>query len=416
MTMTQNDAMDTERHTAEPDPATVQPTRAAWELIDEARHARLTGELSLITALSGTITIYLNSGVVYLAERDTDEPLAARLVMAGAITPDQLDRGIVRLNGVDYLGRLFDRDTTVLRDVVELVLELMTEQSLTEIAQLQVLASSITMYRHHPSGVVRWSVPVASAAAEPAGAVPASPWEPPSPTASVPARSDNVVDVDPASLLQPLPTLPPKPAAYTGHILPVVAPLVEPAVVTPPAQPAALEQRPAEPAPAPLPPLASISTTQSFVPIKPITASNPVVPATDTAPLFVSMISAPVQVVTPIIEQPTRDSVEPASDSDNDSDSIPVPIDVAAAVRDAIAAIEAATQSALGGAGVNFGPVHVTAPGSADRPTMADLMATTAAAGPVIAAQPNAQSDARQPLSDSRKGALRRLINGVRRR
>ena len=158
--------------------------KTAWEVIDDARRARITGELALTTASPAKTKVYLDSGRVYFAERETDETLATRLVLAGAIDPDQLHRGSLRLNGVEHLGRLFERDATVERDAVELALELMTEQTLTEVAEQEVLSSHITMYRQHSTGVARWFMSPIEATQragtdEPNGLKP-SPWQPPS--------------------------------------------------------------------------------------------------------------------------------------------------------------------------------------------------------------------------------------------
>jgi hypothetical protein len=148
-----------------------------------------------------------------------------------------------------------------------------------------------------------------------------------------------------------------------------------------------------------------------------------------------------------------------AKSNDPDLSNIPVPEEVAAAVRRAIEAIENAMHEPRA-ADVTFGPMHVTAPG---QPTPMAAAAAAAAAydeqlgaphvngfssqnnvtGEQIAQANGAKSEAvlsfgelssdgavyplpvlpplaprgkRAPVSEQRKGALRRLIAGVRRR
>ncbi len=462
MTVTQRPAMDTSDDSASGEGA--PRTRAAWEVIEDARRARVTGELALTTASPAKTLIYLNFGSVYFAERETDESLATRLVLAGAINPDQLHRGALRLNGVEHLGRLFDRDTTVERDEVELALELMTEQALTEIAEQDVLSSHITMYRHHSSGVVRWfatptdgtpalradatgspdSSPVPVVA--PATVAPVmSPWEPPT-SAAVPAptmssRESNIFDVDPALLNQPLPTLPAKPVS---NRTPDTTPLAR------------------------LQPLATLAAAKSFVPItapviaavnepveepvmvpvaEPVTRVEPTsgrVPTTLTSMSLTPMISSPVPVTAlatgpvdvPISASPPLTSSPLALPAEIGLDTTPVPEDVAAAVRRAITAIEAATQTPNGMTSLSFGPLHVTSLGQTTLPAMdtgeQPIQPDTAPIeplSPIVAAagfgavQPSpvgpttsAGSEAKPPLTEERKSALRRLIDGVRRR
>jgi hypothetical protein len=130
--------------------------RTAWDVIEEACIARITGEMTLTTASPFKTRVYITNGLVYFAEHDADEPLAARLVVAGALEPEQLHRGSIRLNGSEHLGRLFERDTSIDRDAVELAVELITEQTLTDIAEQPVASYRTAIYRHHPSGIARW--------------------------------------------------------------------------------------------------------------------------------------------------------------------------------------------------------------------------------------------------------------------
>ena len=451
MTMAQRPAMDTANGSSSVEAAHRSSTRAAWEVIEDARRARVTGELALTTASPVKTKIYLNFGTVYFAERETDESLATRLVLAGAINPDQLHRGALRLNGVEHLGRLFDRDATVERDEVELALELMTEQALTEIAEQEVLSSHITMYRHHSSGVVRWfaspSEVTSSSAANVAGtqdspvvvvasadsvAPMVSPWEPPT-TAAVPAptrgvRETNFFDVDPALLDQPLPTLPPQPVS--NKFVDTTTPAL-------------------------LQPLVTLVAAKSFVPISaPESAAEAVgeragaggptsgaTPAVFTAMTLTRLISSPVPITTLTTNGSVSGSI-PMTNSpltlpaEVDLDATPVPEDVAAAVRRAITAIEAATQTPAGATPLTVGPLHVSSLGQSalgavdtgEQPIQLvtepiEPLPAIVVPNPFTAVKPSpvgpdsvAFSDAKDPLTEARKSALRRLIDGVRRR
>ena len=132
------------------------PPRSAWEIIEDVCNAHVTGELTLTTASPTKTKVYMTRGLVYFAERETDDTLATRLVLSGAINLDQLQIGAIRLNCVEHLGRMFERDATIERDAVELAVELITEMTLTDIADQPVLSHRLAMYRHHPSGIARW--------------------------------------------------------------------------------------------------------------------------------------------------------------------------------------------------------------------------------------------------------------------
>jgi hypothetical protein len=130
--------------------------RTAWEVIEQACNEHVTGELTITTGSPAKTKVYLLNGLVYFAERETDETLATRLVLAGALNLEQLHRGTIRLNGVEHLGRMFERDESIDRDAVELAIELVTEQTLTDIADQHVVSYRISLYRHHSSGIARW--------------------------------------------------------------------------------------------------------------------------------------------------------------------------------------------------------------------------------------------------------------------
>lgn len=472
MTMTKRPAMDTGNESSSAVLEHESVTRAAWEVIEDARRARVTGELTLTTASPAKTMIYLNSGTVYFAERETDESLATRLVLAGAINPDQLHRGALRLNGVEHLGRLFDRDATVERDEVELALEMMTEQTLTEIAEQDVLSSHITMYRHHVSGVVRWfSTPSAVHEGEPSHttsttdtaptpvvthaliASPVPPWEPPTtaafPTPTNSVRESNIFDVDLELLDQPLPTLPAKPvrnrtpdstsraflqaldtSSEKRAFVPISTPVVEP-VVTPLAAPVA----------EPVVPAVAAAVAGAAEPVTTVGPTSGTTPSMFTPMSLTPLISSPIPV-THLVKNGCSSGSFPMTNSplavpaEVRHDATPVPEDVAAAVRRAITAIEAATQPHTGATPLTFGPMHVTSPGQSalgamdtgEQPIQLDTapieplvaivapQVLTAGQPSPVGPRPGAGNEVKAPLTEERKSALRRLINGVRRR
>ncbi|HRE02856.1 MAG TPA: hypothetical protein PLV68_16260, partial [Ilumatobacteraceae bacterium] len=161
--------LEHDQHSASP----TTSDRTAWDVIEEACTQRLTGELALTTAAGGTTRVYVNAGLIYFAEHDGAPSLAEQLVIAGALDDQQLQRGMVRLNGTEHLGRLFERDASIDRDSVELAVELITEDTLTDIAEQAVITFRSTIYRHHPSGINRWFASVPTVASPLAEAAPA---------------------------------------------------------------------------------------------------------------------------------------------------------------------------------------------------------------------------------------------------
>jgi hypothetical protein len=125
-----------------------------WMTLDEARERAFTGEI--VFEVDPEVLAYLDHGVIYYAERASDEPLGRRLLDAGVVDASQLERGTVRVGDVEHLGRLFDRDASVDRDAVLVVTETSTEDLITELANQAVATVRATAYRHHPSGVHRW--------------------------------------------------------------------------------------------------------------------------------------------------------------------------------------------------------------------------------------------------------------------
>jgi hypothetical protein len=125
-----------------------------WMTLDEARDRAFTGDI--VFEVDPEVLAYLDHGVIYYAERASDEPLGRRLLDAGVVDTTQRERGTVRVGDVEHLGRLFDRDASVDRDSVLVVTETSTEDLITELANQAVTTVRVTAYRHHPSGVHRW--------------------------------------------------------------------------------------------------------------------------------------------------------------------------------------------------------------------------------------------------------------------
>ena len=134
----------------------VNGPQPVWMTLDEARSRAFTGEI--VFEDDPEVRAYLDAGVVYFAERVTDSPLGRRLVEAGVVDTEQLERGTVRVGDVEHLGRLFDREATIDRDAVLVVTETSTEALITDLANRAVTTVRATAYRHHPSGVHRWFV------------------------------------------------------------------------------------------------------------------------------------------------------------------------------------------------------------------------------------------------------------------
>jgi len=128
----------------------------AWMTLNAARERAFTGEIVFET--DPEVIAYFDHGIVYYAERATDASLGRRLIDAGVLDIDQLDRGMVRVGDVEHLGRLFDRDPSVDRDAVVVVAELATEELIADLANRAITTVRVTGYRHHASGVHRWFV------------------------------------------------------------------------------------------------------------------------------------------------------------------------------------------------------------------------------------------------------------------
>lgn len=131
------------------------PERVAATL-DVARFHAFTGELTF--SVDSPVRLYLDGGSIYFAERDGDPSVSRLLLDAGVIDSVQLQRGVVRIGDVDHLGRLFDRDSTVDRDAVMVLVESATEAMVQRVANAVTATVASRAYRHHPSGLHRWFV------------------------------------------------------------------------------------------------------------------------------------------------------------------------------------------------------------------------------------------------------------------
>jgi hypothetical protein len=129
---------------------------AGWHVLDTARTQQFTGEIVFQT--QPKISVYLDSGYAYYAVRTGDPSLCDRLIEADVIAPAQIERGVIRVGNIENLGRLFDRDPSVDRDAVMVIVELATDDVVTAVANAVTSPIALTAYRHHASGVHRWFV------------------------------------------------------------------------------------------------------------------------------------------------------------------------------------------------------------------------------------------------------------------
>ena len=173
--MTSHIDSDTGTDTGMTPTVTLQALAAAgdqpgWRVLDTARTQQFTGEITFPTQPS--ISVYFDSGVAYHAVRAGDPSLCASLIDAGVVEPAQVERGVVRVGNVENLGRLFDRDLSIDRDAVMVVLELATDDVVTDIANTVSGPFTLTAYRHHVSGVHRWFVSPEVSGEQPAQLMP----------------------------------------------------------------------------------------------------------------------------------------------------------------------------------------------------------------------------------------------------
>jgi len=127
-----------------------------WVTLDDARRLGFTGEV--VFEDDPAVAVYFDSGIAYYAERASDAPVGQRLVETGVIDPIELARGTVSVGAVEHLGRLFDRNPSVDRDVVLVAVSIMTSDLIVDIANRSIPSVSVTAYRHHRSGMHGWFV------------------------------------------------------------------------------------------------------------------------------------------------------------------------------------------------------------------------------------------------------------------
>lgn len=304
--------------------------RPAWQVIDAARHQYLTGELTLPT--TPPTNVYLRDGHVYFAERTTDGGLGVRLLVEGVITRAQLQKGSLLVSGAEHLGRLFDRDTTIEREPVELCVELMTDDVLVQVADDVVTDYRLTLYRRHPSGIDRWlprTVEVISRLVERAEHADPDDEVLPARASTMPPRPARPV-VPPPALAVPPVSMAPTPVAAT----PVApAPAATDVIALAPASPA-----PDTPAPGPA---LNEPPKPMFDPIPPM-ATPALAPMPLTSPAHLLESHAPLTPAA-LLESPTVDDDSGISLAHSAVEAImstAIAEEVAEAVRRALAAID----------------------------------------------------------------------------
>lgn len=304
--------------------ATEADPRPASTSLDVARFHAYTGEISFST--DPLVRLYLDGGTVYHAEREGDPTISQALRDIGVVEADQLERGMVRVGDVEHLGRLFEREPSIDRDAVMVVMETRTEAIVLELANRAIASVNVSAYRHHPSGIHRWFVTSTDSASSqrPVSAVAQVDRsvvdELPALEAVPPSLEIEWSEPDPSGSL-PVPFQSPTPVVAE---LDAIGPLSEFRIVWPDGtadeaivaanplpQPAAAEQA------APLPPPVPLAESAPMIAPAPLEV-------TDATPSF---SLAPLQV----------DSL-PAPDA-------AVPDDVAIAVKRALEAIENASTS-----------------------------------------------------------------------
>jgi hypothetical protein len=342
--------------------------RPAWQVIDAARRQYVTGELLLDT--SPPTRVYFRDGQVYFAERTTDGGLGVRLLVEGVITREQMHKGTLHVSGVEHLGRLFERDTTIDRDAVQLCVELMTDDVLTSVADEIVHDVRMVMYKRHASGIDRWLptrveviTHVVSAVDYADPDLTVTPGQPPRPTAhlspgpldeqpvvatTAPPRRPTVDTTAAAPIVEPTPVATPV-AEAVARPAPAVVPLANP-VVEPLATPVDTGA-----APAPAPTLSSVvppSATYAFAPMSASDMPTGILPIID--PVLDIDHSAPSGAVPVVHGSHTADSPDQTAAADASAAdeinlapeamhaimSTGIADEVAEAVRRALAAID----------------------------------------------------------------------------
>lgn len=156
--MTFNTETDVAQFGTTPDLLTLaaEGSHPGWVVLNSARESHYTGEI--VFGTTKEIRVYFDNGAAYHAVRDGDPTLCQLLLEARIVDTAQIERGVVRVGNVEHLGRLFDRDASVDRDAVMVLMEMETESILTALANGDSGAFRVTAYRHHASGIHRWFV------------------------------------------------------------------------------------------------------------------------------------------------------------------------------------------------------------------------------------------------------------------
>ncbi len=125
-----------------------------WGFISQLGAERFTGQADVGSATR--VHLFAREGRVYLAETDGTAPLGTRLVEAGALLPTQLEHGQVQFGDVVSLARLFHREPTADRDLLQVALAQLNGGVLEAIANDPVGTVALFPLRHHDSGVHLW--------------------------------------------------------------------------------------------------------------------------------------------------------------------------------------------------------------------------------------------------------------------
>ncbi len=156
--------------------STADTPRPSRVTLDVAAHLEFTGRIVFTTDPS--LSLYLDRGRPYHAERSGDESIARQLVAAGLITEAQFERGVVSLGDDDHVGRLFERDASIDRDAVIVAVERRRDDLVHAVAQIPEVALTADPYRRDTSGLDRWflaadlhgAAPLAARASQPTAA------------------------------------------------------------------------------------------------------------------------------------------------------------------------------------------------------------------------------------------------------
>jgi hypothetical protein len=126
----------------------------AWVILNAVRNQAFSGEVTLHTMPA--VRVWASNGTVYWAERAGATPVADRLVELGAISPEQVAQGAVRLGDTMHLGQLFDRVPNLDHDEIMNALGFVRDSLTADVADLLTDRVDVVPGRHHASGIVFW--------------------------------------------------------------------------------------------------------------------------------------------------------------------------------------------------------------------------------------------------------------------